>query len=74
MSKDQLTKAQANSSSQKGGGGLGGMLAKKIIKQEPPKARSTIMTSHHEVLEVTPSATDGRPRDPGRTSRDEEEK
>jgi hypothetical protein len=58
MSKDDLTNAQANSSSQKGGGGLSGMLAKKIIKTEPPKARSTFMTSHHEVLEVTPSATD----------------
>ena len=59
MSKDQLTEAQANSSSQKSsGGGISGMLAKKIIKQEPPKARTTFMTSHHEVLEVTPSATD----------------
>jgi hypothetical protein len=57
LSKDQLTEAQANSSSQKGsGGGISGMLAKKIIKQEPPKARSTIVTMHHEVLEVTPSA------------------
>jgi hypothetical protein len=55
LSKDQLTEAQANAPSSKGGG-LGGMLARKIVKQEPPKARSTIMTTHHEVLEVTPSA------------------
>ena len=55
LSKDQLTEAQASNSGSKGGG-LGGMLARKIVKQEPPKQRSTIMTSHHEVLEVTPSA------------------
>jgi hypothetical protein len=55
LSKDQLTEAQSSSSGNKGGG-LGGMLARKIVKQEPPKARSTIMTTHHEVLEVTPSA------------------
>ena len=56
-SKDQLTDAQASSSNSKGGGGLGGMLAKKIMKQEPPKARSTIATTHHEVLEVSTSVT-----------------
>ncbi|MEO6235560.1 MAG: hypothetical protein ABIQ52_01090 [Vicinamibacterales bacterium] len=50
-SKDQLTQAQ-ESSSKSSGGGISGMLAKKIMKQEPPKARSTIVTSHHEVLEV----------------------
>ena len=33
------------------------MLARKIVKQEPAKARSTIVTTHHAVLEVTPSAT-----------------
>jgi hypothetical protein len=60
LSKDQLTEAQANSSSSKGsGGGLGGMLAKKIMKQEAPKSRSTIVTMHHEVLEITPSAAAG---------------
>jgi hypothetical protein len=56
MSKDQLTEAQAGSSKNKGGGGLSGMLAKKIIKQEAPKARTTIATTHHEVLEITASA------------------
>jgi hypothetical protein len=55
LSKDQLTEAQSSSSGSKGGG-IGGMLARKIAKQEPPKARSTIVTTHHEVLEVTPSA------------------
>ena len=35
----------------------GGMLAKKIIKQEPPKARSTIVTTHHEVLSIATSVS-----------------
>jgi hypothetical protein len=52
-SKEQLAQAQQQSSS--GGGGLGGMLAKKIMKTEPPKARSTIVTTRHEVLEVATS-------------------
>lgn len=58
-SKDQLTEAQAASSNNKGGG-LGGMLARKIVKQDAPKARATVVTTHHEVLEVTTSvaATD----------------
>ena len=56
LSKDQLTEAQSSSSSSSKGGGLGGMLGRKLMKQEPTKQRSTIMTSHHEVLEVTPSA------------------
>jgi hypothetical protein len=58
MSKDQLTQAQASnssSSSSGGGGGISGMLAKKIIKKEEPKARSTIFTTHHEVIEVSTS-------------------
>jgi hypothetical protein len=54
LSKDQLTQAQASSSSSGGsGGGIGGLLAKKMIKKEDPKARSTIFTTHHEVLEVS---------------------
>jgi hypothetical protein len=57
LSKDQLTQAQADSSNQKSGGGIGGLLAKKIIKKEEPKARSTIMTTHTEVLEVATSAS-----------------
>lgn len=52
MSKDQLTQAQANDSGGKGGG-LGGMLARKMVKKEEPKARATIMTTRHEVLEVS---------------------
>ncbi len=56
LSKDQLTQAQADSSNQKSGGGIGGLLAKKIIKKEEPKARSTIVTTHTEVLEVATSA------------------
>ena len=58
-SPDQLAQAQEQQKSS-GGGGLSGMLAKKILKTEPPKARSTIFTSRHEVLEVATSvdATD----------------
>jgi hypothetical protein len=33
------------------------MLAKKIIKKEEPKARSIIVTTHHEVLELSTSVT-----------------
>ena len=55
-SKDQLTQAQSSSSSGGGGGGgISGMLAKKMIKKEDPKARATIFTMHHEVLEVSTS-------------------
>jgi hypothetical protein len=54
LSKDQLTEAQA-SSAKSSGGGLSGMLARKIIKKEEPKARTTIVTAHHEVLEVSTS-------------------
>ena len=43
-SKDQLTQAQAQQQQQKPSG-LGGLLAKKIIKQEQPKARSTVFTT-----------------------------
>jgi hypothetical protein len=58
MSKDQLTQAQAQQQSGgSGGGGIGGMLAKKIVKKEEPKQRSTIMTMHHEVLEIATSVT-----------------
>jgi hypothetical protein len=55
-SKDQLTQAQSQSSGSSGGG-IGGLLAKKIIKKEEPKARSTIFTTHHEVLEVSTSVS-----------------
>jgi hypothetical protein len=53
-SKEQLAQAQQQASSS-GGGGIGGMLAKKIMKKEEPKARSTIVTTRHEVLEVSTS-------------------
>jgi hypothetical protein len=33
------------------------MLARKIVKKEEPKARATIVTSHHEVLEVSTTVT-----------------
>jgi hypothetical protein len=52
--KEELAQAQQQSSSSSGGG-LGGMLAKKIMKSEPPKARATIVTTRHEVLEVSTS-------------------
>jgi hypothetical protein len=54
-SKEQLTEAQ--NSNNNSGGGLGGMLARKMMKKEEPKARATIFTLHHEVLEVAPSAS-----------------
>jgi len=54
MSKDQMTQAQSSDSGNKGGG-LTGMLARKIIKKDEPKARGTIMTTHHEVLEASTS-------------------
>ena len=50
LSEDQL--AQAKAEQQKPGGGLGGLLAKKMMKKEEPKARATIFTSNHHVLEV----------------------
>ena len=59
-SKEQMA-AQAESGS-RSGGGLGGMLARKMMKKDAgeAKARSTIFTMNHEVLEVTTSvaATD----------------
>ena len=62
-SKDQMAQAQQNTDQNPPGGGGGGrfgnMLAKKLMKnREQPQARSTIFTTHHEVLELTPSATD----------------
>lgn len=47
-SPEQMTQSQESS----GGGGLGGMLAKRVMKKEPAKARSLVMTSHTQVLEV----------------------
>jgi len=60
LSKDQLTQAQAQSQQSSGGGGIGGLLAKKIVKKEEPKQRSTVLTLHHEILEIamTVAATD----------------
>jgi hypothetical protein len=54
-SPDQLTQAQQQQSSGGSSGGIGGLLAKKMMKKEEPKARSTIFTTHHEVLEVSTS-------------------
>jgi hypothetical protein len=53
-SKEQLAQAQ-QAQPQSGGGGIGGLLAKKMMKKEEPKARSTIFTTHHEILEVATS-------------------
>jgi len=53
-SNEQLAQAQQQQQGS-GGGGIGGMLAKKIIKTDEPKARATVMTTHHEVLEVATS-------------------
>jgi microsomal dipeptidase-like Zn-dependent dipeptidase len=57
LSKDQLTQAQAQSQ-QSSGGGIGGLLAKKMIKKEEPKQRATIMTLHHEILEIATTVAD----------------
>lgn len=50
-SKEQLARQQE---SQQQGGGLGGMLARRVMKKDEPKARATVFTVNHEVLEVTP--------------------
>jgi hypothetical protein len=53
-SKEQMSTQSENS----GGGGLGGMLARKMMKKDgDAKARSTIFTINHEVLEVTTSVS-----------------
>lgn len=53
-SKQDLEAAQKQGSGGSGGG-IGGLLAKKVMKQEPPKARSTFMTTHDEKLEIATS-------------------
>jgi hypothetical protein len=49
---------QAEQAEQKGGGGLGGMLARRMIKKDD-KPRATLLTTTHEMLEVTPSVAAG---------------
>ena len=56
-SADQVTQEQSAQQQSGGGGGLGGMLAKKMMKKEEPKARATIFTTRHEILEVATSVT-----------------
>ena len=57
-SPDEMAQAQQQQSQSSGtGGGISGMLAKKMIKKEEPKQRSTVMTSHHEILEVATSVS-----------------
>jgi hypothetical protein len=53
-SPDQMTQAQQQQS-QNQPKGIGGLLAKKIVKTDEPKARSTVMTTHHLVLELATS-------------------
>lgn len=52
-SKEQMTQQTENSGG--GGGGIGGMLARKMMKKDSgeAKARATIFTMTHEVLEVS---------------------
>jgi hypothetical protein len=52
LSQEQLAEAKAEQQ-KSGGGGLTGMLAKRIMKKEEPKARTTIFTSQHQILEVS---------------------
>ena len=59
LSKDQLTQAQSQSQQSSGGGGIGGLLAKKIVKKEEPKQRSTVLTLHHEILEIATAVAAG---------------
>ncbi|MGH9409232.1 MAG: hypothetical protein ACRD1V_07240 [Vicinamibacterales bacterium] len=58
-SQAELAQEQQNNGSSGGApGGLGGMLAKRMMKnRQQPQARATIFTTHHEVLELSPSAT-----------------
>ena len=49
---------QAEQAEQKGGGGLGGMLARRMIKKDD-KPRATLLTTTHEMLEVTPAVAAG---------------
>jgi hypothetical protein len=52
-SKEQMAQAQQQPSS---GGGIGGMLAKKMMKKnDSGSARSTVMTTHHQYLEISKS-------------------
>jgi hypothetical protein len=51
-SPEQMTQAQQQGNS---GGGIGGMLAKKMMKKDAPSQRATVLTLHHQVLEVSKS-------------------
>jgi hypothetical protein len=53
-SKEQFAAAEQQQQSS-GGGGIGGLLAKKVLKQGPPKQRSTVMTSNVLTLELATS-------------------
>ncbi|HEX6464205.1 MAG TPA: hypothetical protein VFZ98_07130 [Vicinamibacterales bacterium] len=53
-SPDQMAQAQQQSN-QSTGGGLSGMMMKKMMKKEEPKQRATVMTTRHEILEVSTS-------------------
>lgn len=57
-SKEQLAQDQQSGDQGSGAtGGIGGMLARRMMKKnQQPQGRSTIFTTHHEVLEVAPSA------------------
>ncbi len=59
-SKEQMAQEaqQSQNSSQNTGGGLSGMLARKMMQKkggDEPKQRGTIMTLHHQILEVSTS-------------------
>ncbi len=57
-SPDQMAQAQQQQSQPSAtGGGISGMLAKKMIKKDEPKQRATVMTSHHEILELATSVS-----------------
>lgn len=55
-SEDQMEQAQAQQPSS--GGGLSGMLSRRLASRNAPVARSTMMTSTHEVESVSTSVSD----------------
>jgi hypothetical protein len=57
-SKEQI-EAEQQQQGNSGGGGLGGMLARKIMKKPESKPRSTVFTTHHEVLSIATDVAAG---------------
>jgi len=58
--KSKAQMAEGSSQQQETGGGVGGMLARRLMRKKPEgqAARTTILTSTHEVLSIQTSAAD----------------